>query len=41
MNKTDIPEEMMTKMRSTVIMAGAILRKIQTSNIYISRSDVI
>lgn len=28
MNKTEIPEEMMTKMRSTVIMAGAILRKI-------------
>ena len=28
MNKTIIPEDMMKKMRSTVIMAGAILRKI-------------
>ena len=28
MNKTEIPEEMMRKMRSTVIMAGAILREI-------------
>lgn len=26
MNKTEIPENMMRKMRSTVIMAGAILR---------------
>ncbi len=28
MNKTEIPEELMKQMRSTVIMAGAILRKI-------------
>ena len=28
MNKIQIPDEMMRKMRSTVIMAGAILRKI-------------
>ena len=28
MNKTEIPEEMMKQMRSTVILAGAILRKI-------------
>ena len=28
MNKTQIPDELMRKMRSTVIMAGAILRKI-------------
>ena len=28
MNKMEIPEDMMNKMRSTVIMAGAILRKI-------------
>ena len=26
MNKTEIPEEMMKKMRSTIMMAGAILR---------------
>lgn len=26
MNKTQIPEDMMRKMRSTVVMAGAILR---------------
>lgn len=28
MNKTEIPEELMKQMRSTVIMAGAILRQI-------------
>ena len=28
MNKTEIPENLMKEMRSTVIMAGAILRKI-------------
>ena len=28
MNKFTIPEDMMNKMRSTVIMAGAILRKV-------------
>lgn len=34
---TEIPESLMREMRSSVIIAGAILRKIQKSKVFISR----
>lgn len=36
-NKYEIPEELMRQMRSSVILAGGLIRKTQKSNIFIPR----